>query len=501
MCVSSKDLEVKKRIFDEISTLNKVIHDTLLEAAVDVELVASSLPSLDNNIWNSYPQVQSYIRRAIGVEKTSPLERRRKNWKTWKRSVFGVVLEILHQLLCYDFQIKEIKIKGSRPADATTLLFTYSGFENDGNLDGSLDSRYWGRLWSQIDIENYALVGVGARSQKNSRITLAMLCANISALFLFTISLPKRMLIWRKLKYKTRSSQMFIILRKEFYRGLFGFPALQSIILSRQFKKFLKKSPATRVLTPYENQLWERLLSRECRRRNVILAGYMHSSPRFWDLRYFDFGPFKKLEPHFIVENGPTNRRLLLQAGYSEKRIMSGPAIRFLHLSRDRPKSQLETSYNPKAVLVITGGVRRVTESMVKVVSSSQYYRDRHVSFRPHPADVLWFQKTFPNLSLDNSIFDEYSQKYGIFLVDCHSSLAVELLSLRKQVLVFLPGNELNQSPTYFIKDFEAYFQDESSLLEFISVGDMSRSARSLFALENPNIMWGKLMRDLPHGR
>lgn len=490
-----RDLEIKQAYFSLCSDLNKKLYEVVVEEMGELNILACSFPSLDNNIWQTLPQIEAMLLSQIRESPNGGLVSIRKNKRNWKRHPFFVFVESIRYFLSSEFLVQSHSSSFCAEKSRRTLFLTYSDleFDNEGVLTSS---RYWGSIFASDSMNESQLIGLGKKSPP--RLWMKMLVKTASVRFSsvadFLKTLSSRIRIWKSMNRALGGDELFRILRQEFFRSIFGVPALQAEVFSKESRKLIESLKPNVIVTPYENQMWERVLAFECNRKGVKLLGYMHTTPRFWDLRYFDLGEFAKFQPDKLISNGKGSRRQLKEAGIEDIRIIDAPAIRFSHLS-DREVAINLTNQNVDIgrVLVVTGGKRSVAKNMVQLSQALSYQQDIEIQYRPHPAEKQWFMRSFPNKPIDLDAFDDICEKYDAFLVDPMSSLGLELASVGKRVFVYLPWGELNQSPLYYCKEFRSYFSDLETLKSALEKPNIPVNAAELLNLNHELEFWANV--------
>jgi len=498
--LSSAEHKVKSEYLCEIRKLNLSLSKIMSDFPAIEEEVSVSFPSLDNNIWVSYPQVEALIQTRLGNLSTEDVDPVFRPGSSWRRSFFGITAELILKVFSSRFRVRSMRKPVRDYGGGATLCLTYSDF--DPLSDKFFErSTYWGPLpgWFAND-SKFTWVGVGFKktTTRFKWAKPASTSGTIKLLSRFLFSIPIRIKVWRRLQVALRREPLFALLRKEFFRGIFGAPALEAYFLKTEFDILLSQTKPKAVLIPHENQMWERILSLECGRKGITLAGVAHTTPKFWDLRFFDFGSFSHLQPSVFIDNGSSSRELLVASGISPVRIFSGSALRFETQPTTKAFApEKELTLSGATALLISGGNRRVVKEMTDAVISFDSLKDYSLVFRPHPSMTRWFRKHFHGKPTDQRKVSLLLSDYDVFIVDSMSSMALELAAQGAKVCVYLPKSSLNFSPLASIPNFDAYFKDDRSLCKILKAPVSSFDMADLMEIVSVKKVWVTLLEGI----
>jgi len=456
----------------ENSALNAALYGISQEFPSDMEYLFAPFPSLDNNIWVSYPQIEELlIARLNGTASITSPYSKTSHSVSWRRKPIGVMLELVFQFVSSQFRVRSTSSNKKREVESPIVGFTYSDFDPIGPKFFE-NSRYWGGLAGWFaDSEKITWVGMGLKPANDNQYApeTKFGMRNLKAARAFLRSMPIRIRLWRRLKTELAQLQLFGTLRSEYFRALFGAPALQAEMLAREFQDLFEKFEPKAVLIPHENQLWERMLSLECRRRGITLAGAIHTTPKFWDLRFFDFGEFSNLQPDFFIENGKSSRELLVLGKIDDSKLLRGSALRFTHLEElQRHSSSSGSSLLEWKTLVISGTNKDSAHELISTSLSLQSLSGSSLSFRPHPSMAGWFGRNFSGQKIDARAVESLLDDYELFITESMSSMTLELAASGARVCVYLPQSSLNFSPLASLPNFTSYFHDDESMSKLL---------------------------------
>ena len=451
-------------------------------------------PSLDNNAWSSLRYLEQGV---LGIIKDLA-EERKPTWQSetpqsWKRSTVGILVELAVAMSRKTFSVSHCGAVDS--LRGKVALFTYADFE-EPNWQETRLSRYWSNLAKENHRE-CCLVGVGESNLQRTGLKFGgCLISRARAIRDFLSTYGARLRLWRKIKSNFEGDRFFASHRAEFARGIFGAPGFEAAVMAKNFGKFLDEFKPKSIFLPHENQLWERVLCKECDDRSIKVYGAIHTTPRIWDLRFFQMHGFESFQPTNFIDNGPLAREMLQSGGIDEGRILSGSALRFEHL-RDRKfeSTHHSSSQNRGRALLITGADLSSALNLSNLAKQSPEFSSKDWSHRPHPANLSVFAKKSGFPETDLRPFQEIIDDYEVFVSEAIGSLAFELAFLGKVVLIYLPDNQLNFSPMATLPEFKNYFANVSELDVLLANLPGSVALRSVLNLERKTELWAGALR------
>jgi hypothetical protein len=490
----------KLSLFRQANELNSILSLVLSNFPNQKWAVAATFPSLDMNIWGTYPEIQNQVAGGIyGLGKKKSCQQTHLCGKRWKRSFFGLTAELLLFLIRPRFQIRQLKTISPIKKYSSAAVFTYSDFDPI-DRDFFEKSHFWGNLtkwWSKE--EGLLWIGVGEKSREinpgfEASVSKLQLVAD------FFASVPKRVELWKQIRFAAGENELFKLLRSEFFRGIFGVPGLLAEHYLNLFDSFLDLHEVRSILIPYENQTWERVLAQVSAKKNVTLFGAIHTTPRFWDTRFFSFEAFADYQPKFLIDNGQASRDFLLQGGFQEDKILHGTALRFSHLSTFNDQQSRENFSTEKQarVLAILGASTTAARRLISVMRQAKRRMKLEVVYRPHPALQKWFSLRFPFEPVDYTSIEIYTNRYVNFVTESTSSLGLELASIGRRVAVFVPRDCLNFSPLLFMSDFNDFFSDSESLVKLLNFDAWEKvSVETILDITGQKDCWTRIKQQL----
>jgi hypothetical protein len=503
--VSNREYEVRAQFLEENAALNSLLYGISREFSGDIGYLFATFPSLDNNIWLSYPQIEELIVKQLnGTVPIASQFARIPASVSIKRKPLGVMVELVFYFFSRQFRVRASSHQKKALSTCQLLGFTYCDFDPIGP-EFFEASRYWGDLaGSFANSGKIGWIGMGLKPAQNNQYLprVGMRIRNLKAVYSFLKSLRTRLKLWTRLKSELGDVELFGVLRAEYFRALFGAPALQAETLNLEFHDLLEHLDPNAILIPHENQLWERVLSLECSRRGISVVGALHTTPKFWDLRFFDFGEFSNLQPDFFVDNGRLSRELLSLGKIKDSKILKGGALRFGHLKNSQKPSRPAVSNSLEwKTLVITGTNKDSARELVSTTLSLQSLSRSSLSFRPHPSMTSWFSRKFPGQKIDARPLNSLLGEYDLFITEAMSSMTLELAASGARVCVFLPKSKLNFNSLASVSGFTSYFHNDASMSKLLKEDPENIDISELLALGESRKYWQRIIdRLVNHG-
>lgn len=475
-----------------INECNQVAKAAALGAGLPLEALAA-IPSVDNNNWSAYQEIDSLLLESMS-DPTRMVQIRTRSWNL-RRSRIGILLELAAR------GISLPRVVRRRVALESDLAFFTFGDIDSFGIEEVSHSKYWGHLFRWVKWEKQPSIlsfqslkaGLGVTGSKRVKLAFEVL----PEMLRFLVSIFKRLRFWRTIRAGLERNPLFRILEKDFRRAIFGLPALEVQVNSRDLRNVFSEVKPKVILVPFENQLWQRLAAFFSEGASVV--GVLHSAPRKWDLRFIAIDDDLGFSPDYIVSNGQRSEDLLRAFGVIPRKILSGTALRYPGPSGS--VHEMATKHvNLQKILLITGFDRNQTRALIEICQKWCKSQGFELVLRPHPATVDWMSKKFNSLSLDMGSAEEISKKYRMIISDNVSSLALELHEAGVLVVVHWPTDRLNLSPLSMHNSFQNYFSSERELGRFSAQEALSPKA-SILNTTNSREIWMKVIESLSNAR
>lgn len=136
-----------------------------------------------------------------------------------------------------------------------------------------------------------------------------------------------------------------------------------------------------------ENQGWEKCLNILWKKYNhKILAGYLHSTIRFWDLRYFKYNKDfdTKQNPDIFLFNGKYSKNIGIKNYYPSKKSKEVEAVRYNHLLK---VNKIKVKKNK---ILIIGDMNNYENHFVanQVAKIKYLFPRKKFYYKPHPSNT-----------------------------------------------------------------------------------------------------------------
>jgi surface carbohydrate biosynthesis protein (TIGR04326 family) len=250
------------------------------------------------------------------------------------------------------------------------------------------------------------------------------------------------------------------IIEDDWHASMRGSVAISNLLWVELFDVALKRMTRQKKgLYLCENQSWERALIHAWRKyKHGQLIAVVHSTVRFWDLRYStDPRTVRSREPSSlpvadrIALNGPAAVEAYLSTGYPKDAIVECEALRYGYLADTAGlRGATRTEGNPIRVLVLGDFDKSDTIRMLGLLERAAPSLTKPVTYtlKPHP-NYLVESAAYPSLQL-RIVADplpKIMQDADIAYAGNTTSAAVDAYLAGLPVVVMLDEMELNYSP------------------------------------------------------
>lgn len=410
------------------------------------------------------------------------------------------------------------------------FIFSYLiNLHTSSYSSGVYSSHYWSTLPNQLSSEGKSVLFIHSY-MKHKSLPSPRLAKNIlksfnshshlqDHIFIESFISPRiifmTLLDWIRLKYLYINSRKFfsffkrkyrfefLLLKDDLHDSFFGIHSLQSLLYFNIFDSLFSSilSPDL-ILYLQENQSWERALIMQARHHiSGNLVGVIHSTVRFWDLRYYsDYRNFlsstKEAPPDcdYSAVNSTVALNSLIESGYPSHKLLESEALRYSHISESADKCFLSKSIKTLLILGDYDYVNTFNQLLFLDSLPEGLLNDFYLLFRPHPSCYINLE-LFPNLCLNHSSDEIYSDitNSDIIFSCCATSASVDGYSLNKPIIVYIDPLSINFSPLIGCKNvlFVSSFHDfKISLYSFLSSACSMISNDDYFFFSQDNYRW-----------
>ena len=217
---------------------------------------------------------------------------------------------------------------------------------------------------------------------------------------------------------------------------------------------------------------------------------FLHSSLRYWDLRYLNLNSQNTLNRHIL------KKKILVFSNYYKKFLIKYYSIKSENIILIEYLKNIK-NYNSKIYkkkLIVIGDYKDESNmSLKKILTKIKNKKNGYFLVKPHPLNYKYFKNLRKKIKI-NIRKNINLNNYKIFLVTNSTSLGLELLLQKKYVFTTLNTDYFNLSPVkYFIK-YKNFIDPNSK--DFISLSDYNKKySVENFYIENKNLRnWKKVL-------
>jgi surface carbohydrate biosynthesis protein (TIGR04326 family) len=270
----------------------------------------------------------------------------------------------------------------------------------------------------------------------------------------FRIGNPKRAFI-----LNNSNISFWPLLQEDWYKSSIGITSAQNSLWFALFEKMLSEIPRQDIgLYLFEGQGWENAFRFLWRSNNHgALISVVHSSIRFWDLRYFydlnllNDDNFLRIRSDLVAVNGPYAKDVFINLGYSESDIFDVEALRYLELDKSLYEKKKIMLKDKKCNLLVLGDfIDGTTNEMMVTLGliPKKILNKYRITVKPHPSTPI-LKENYPSLEFEitseplSDILSDYDVVFG-----ANSTTAtLDAYIFGLPVVVHIPYGDLITSP------------------------------------------------------
>ena len=247
------------------------------------------------------------------------------------------------------------------------------------------------------------------------------------------------------------------IMKDVWVNSLRGSSAVVNILWIELFDSAMKDMPyQNRGLYLFESQSWERALINAWRKnKHGELIAVVHSTVRFWDLRYYkdpriivSNDKYSMPQPDIVLLNGQVAKDAFLSVSFPKEKMAECEAIRYEYLFKLGIRK--ENKNKKISVLILGDYTAGGTNNLLSLLDDCSQHIDSNVSFtvKPHPSYPVSIED-YPKLCLSlvtgslSSIISDYDLAYCSNM----TSASVDAYLAGLPVIITLDSHKLNFSP------------------------------------------------------
>jgi surface carbohydrate biosynthesis protein (TIGR04326 family) len=290
------------------------------------------------------------------------------------------------------------------------------------------------------------------------------------------------------------------LLSASWLSSLRGCCCMYSSIYYQKFNAYLSKINQQKFgLYLMENQGWERLfISLWKKYDHSNISGYVHTSVRNEDLRYFS-SKYSAINnsyyyPSIIAVNTDIDKQYFISQGF--RRVEVVEAVRYMYLSAFK-KRVISTS-NIKTVLLLSDGNACNTENFFKVCNVDFGRLNISVILKPHPllpfSDRMIKDKLYniKNIIIKHGHLESVLDEADFVVLSSATTAILEVMTLGIPHAIVRNPKMLNVSPFHI--DEKDYIGSEEELIRIIKSGRRSYKKYAAFNLDRGFPRWTNLI-------
>ena len=401
------------------------------------------------------------------------------------RTIKAIVSFFRHLII--HWPLKGIGVVEWKKSQASTLFVSYfCNLKPKAVNKGSFESSYWESLPKMLNEEgrlsNWLHIYVKDELIKNTKEAASLIDSFNKThegsqvhvtlhSFLSIKVIVKVVKDWLKLisLHKPLSSDMKMIhsylwplIRSDFHDSLLGQQSLINLLYLNLFESAMLQVQTQKIgFYLQENQGWEFgfIHAWNSKGHGNSLIGILHSTVRYWDLRYFfSQESYKRKDqcdlplPTYVGVNGTAAKKMYLSGRYPKNRLIEIEALRYLYLKdMTNYRNYLVTNREEtKTVLILGDYLKENTIKLMKLLSVSAQFIDKSIKYiiKPHPLCPI-YKEDYPELHMVVS-----SDPIHVLIEQCSlaytssiTSAAVDAYCAGKHIVTILNPGALNLSP------------------------------------------------------
>ena len=304
--------------------------------------------------------------------------------------------------------------------------------------------------------------------------------------------------------------RLWPLLQNDWKRSSIGSSAISGLYYLNLFEAALESQRKQEcVFYLAENQDWEYALVNSYRQRGCgQIFGFVHSTIRFWDLRYFfdhrlHTGDHSIPLPDGVATNGPSAKNILLESQFPAKKIVEVEALRYLYLTQFKKRKSVKRSNDnlPKVILLCGDYSSLKSSKMLRMLERSIAVVNKQfeIRVRPHPNCPLQLN-LYPELDakITKSSLQSHFQKVDFVIVSSVSSTVLDAIFSGIPTIVIMDPNSMNLSPGRNMDGISFawnHIELGKSLIGNSEIQNLNISASDYFCLHLELSGWKKLLK------
>lgn len=229
---------------------------------------------------------------------------------------------------------------------------------------------------------------------------------------------------------------------------------MQNLIIDKLIKTAINDiNPQKLILYPLENQGWERSLLLNTERKNLERVGYVHSSIRYWDTRYFE--SYKNIKsfspkPDKIAVHSSRDIADLIRLSFPIHKIYKVEALRYMKIINSNKPLKKYFKRKPIREILLLGDFQyKLNYKLLNILEKIYSKKDhKYFTFKSHPSFPIKIDSNINiNINLDLRPINQIIYNYDSVIVVDASGSAIDSLLLGSNLIIFTDKDNINFSP------------------------------------------------------
>jgi surface carbohydrate biosynthesis protein (TIGR04326 family) len=273
----------------------------------------------------------------------------------------------------------------------------------------------------------------------------------------FSLNLKIKKIISNIKIVKLNEFDFFPLYRSDLIGSIIGSQSVINLLYLNTIENLFRNTKdSIKVFYLQENQPWEMALNYFSKESRNDTFGVIHSSVRYWDLRYFFNSDYLNIEkyknfpiPDKMLVNGKLSEKILAKSGIPKAKIVIVEGLRYLSLLGNKNHA-IDFNTKEKKVLILTDYMKRATDSQMQILKESFFklkgkyklYLKCHPASPINPSDYTELELTILNQPIHKIIKD-----FNIVFTSNITTACIDAYIMNLKVLCYLDGTSLNLNP------------------------------------------------------
>lgn len=285
------------------------------------------------------------------------------------------------------------------------------------------------------------------------------------------------------------------IVKKSFYLNFVSYRLLFNLYYFFLFEKFSINKNFKNIFYLMENQSWERSFLYHFQNDVSKKYGFIHSSLRFWDSRYFylkKFNLYKKyLNKKIMILNSEYIKKIFLNKFKIPKKN-----IMVLSYLKKKIKFSPDIKANPNYFLIYADYKQESNILVKELINYLNLLNNKNMIFlKLHPLSDKFFFKNIKNTCIVDKV--DNLNLYKMIFVTNTTTVGLDLyVSGCKNLFTLVDKNFLNFSPLKGYFSYNNYLYSINNLnIKYIN-SENTFKKKNFYKIVNKNFDWIKLFDD-----